>query len=189
MINALTAQLLPGVSRNEKSKRPQAAPGLANAPDRPAHPPRPGAEGFAASIMADGGLGFLQSRLEDKMGDLFEKATENNPELAAAGPEAFFDTSADVSPDATADRIVGFALGMKGTYARQNPDLDPQELMARFESEIRRGIEDGFGHARGVLGGLELLEGQVKDNVDVTWDLVQQKLEDFFRPPPETETE
>ena len=140
-------------------------------------------EGLARSIMADGGLGFLRGRLEEKLGSLFDRAAEQNPELAAAGPEAFFDTRLDVSPEATADRIVGFALGLKGVFARQNTDLSAEDMMSRFETEIRRGIGEGFGHARGVLGDLDLLDGEVRANVDATWDLVQQKLDDYFHPP------
>ncbi len=180
MINPLTAQLLPPVAKTDKSTRTTPATGER---DQAVSAPRAsGPAGLAASITADGGLGFLQSRLEEKMNSLFEKATADNPELAAAGPAAFFDTSIDVTPEATADRIVGFALGMRGTFSRQNPDLDEGEMMSRFEAEIRRGISEGFGHARGVLGDLELNEGQIKDNVDGTWDLVQQKLADFFSP-------
>ena len=184
MITPLAPQILqanfksPGKSRVEENPGPSSNQAL-----NPGRPPVPAAEGLASSIMADGGLGFLRSRLEDKLESLFEKAAADNPQLAAAGPEAFFDTSVDVSPEATADRIVGFALGLKSIFSQQNPDLDEAQLMANFESEIRRGIGEGFGHARDVLGGLELLDGQVKDNVDATWDLVQQKLEDFFHPP------
>ena len=90
--------------------------------------------------------------------------------------------AASVDLEATADRIVGFALGMRGIFSRQNSELSHDEMMARFEAEIRRGIGEGFGQARGVLGGLQLLEGQVQDNVDKTWDLVQRRLNDFFRP-------
>lgn len=151
----------------------------------PAGPPAPRgapAEGLARSIMADGGLGFLRGRLEEKLGALFEKAAEANPELAARGPGAFFDTSLDVSPEATADRIVGFALGLKGVFARQNEDLSEDELMERFEGEIRRGIGEGFGHARSVLQGLDMLQGDIEQNVDATWEIVQQKLDDYFHP-------
>jgi len=42
-----------------------------------------------------------------------------------------------------------------------------------------------FGNARGILGSLDFLNGQVETNVDATWDLVQQKLEAFFHPPEE----
>ncbi len=172
---------VPTPQRSQSRKAPAAAPVSAAAP---------GPEGLARSIMADGGLGFLRGRLEEKLGSLYEKAAELNPELAAQGPGAFFDTSVDVTPEATADRIVGFALGLKGVFARQNEGLSADELMSRFETEIRRGIGEGFGNARSILGGLDLLNGDIEENVDATWDLVQQKLDDYFHPvedPAETE--
>jgi len=179
MINPLAAQLLPPAPKTTNSGKP------AVSSEHPARPSRSGGDELAGSIMQDGGLGFLRSRLEESMGALFEKAAENNPELASAGPAAFFDTSVDVSPEATADRIVGFALGMKGLYSRQNSEMNEEEMMAGFETEIRKGIDDGFGNARGILGSLDFLNGQVETNVDATWDLVQQKLEAFFHPPEE----
>ncbi len=184
MINPLTAQLLPSATRSG-NRTPGAASAHATANQKhPAPANRSAHAGLAASIKADGGLDFLRSRLEEKMGQLFEKAADKNPELAAAGPEAFFNTSGDVTPEATADRIVSFALGLRGIFSRQNKDLSQDEMMARFETEIRRGINEGFGHARGALGDLELLSDEVENNVDLTWDLVQQKLSDFFDPAP-----
>lgn len=180
MITPLTAQLLPTATRHTKDT--QSSGSAAATQERRLAAPQANHAGLAASIAADGGLGFLRSRLEEKMGALFEKATADNPEMAAAGPEAFFNTSVDVTPEATADRIVGFALGLRGTFSQQNPDLSENELMARFETEIRQGISDGFGHARGVLGSLELHEGEIEENVNQTWDLVQQKLVEFFHP-------
>ena len=131
-------------------------------------------ENLAGSIMADGGLGFLQSRLQEKMEGLFGES--------AAAAATGFDTGLSVSPEATADRIVGFALSLRGVFDRQNEGLSPEELRSAFEMEIRRGISEGFGHARGVLSDLELMEGEVQGNVDATWDLVQQKLEEIFNP-------
>ena len=142
-----------------------------------------GSEGLAASIKSDGGLSFLQANLEEKMGSLFEEASANNPEVAATGPASAFDTSVDVSPEATADRIVSFALGLKKHYQEQNPQLDEKELMANFEAEIRRGIRAGFSSARGTLGGLDMLHEEIEANVDSTWELVQAKLDEAFQPP------
>jgi hypothetical protein len=184
LINPLTAQLLPSATRSGNRTPGAASAHATAAKEHPAQANRPAHAGLAASIKADGGLDFLRSRLEEKMGKLFEKAAAKNPELAAAGPEAFFNTSVDVTPEATADRIVGFALGLRGIFSRQNKDLSQDEMMTRFETEIRRGINEGFGHARGVLGDLELLSDEVENNVDLTWDLVQQKLSDFFDPAP-----
>ncbi len=184
MINPLTAQLLPSNPRSGNTTPGAASSHATAVADHPAQSNRPAHAGLAASIKADGGLDFLRARLEEKMGKLFEKAADKNPELAAAGPEAFFNTSTDVTPEATADRIVGFALGLRGIFSRQNTELSQDEMMARFETEIRRGINEGFGHARGVLGNLDLLNPEVEDNVDATWQLVQQKLSDFFDPAP-----
>ena len=180
MINPLTAQLLPPVSDPNKNARSSDSAAPEETRDHGTPSPRAEHAGLAASITADGGLGFLRSRLEETMGALFEKATEDAPGAAAGGPASFFDANADVSPEATADRIVGFALGLRQTFSRQNPELEQDELMTRFEAEVRRGISEGFGHARGTLGDLELYEGEIEQNVDQTWDLVQQKLAEFF---------
>lgn len=176
MINPLTTQLLPPVPKSSSSAK------SFTEVERSVPAPRTGGGALAQSIMQDGGLGFLRSRMEESMGALFEKAAELNPEMAAAGPEAFFDTSVDVSPEATASRIVGFALGLKGVYSRQNSEMSEEEMMGGFEEEIRLGIKDGFSNARGILGDLDLLSGDISSNVDATWDLVQQKLNDFFHP-------
>ena len=124
--------------------------------------------------MADGGLGFLQARLQEKMEGLF--GSSDTTEAPA------FDPSGVLSPEATADRIVGFALGLRSAYESQHEGHSPEELWSGFEEEIRRGIGEGFDHARGVLSGLDLMEGAVQDNVDLTWDLVQRKLEEIFHP-------
>jgi len=177
MINPLTAQLLPPVSRPTKDSPTTGANSAVRTPGRST---RTDTANLSASIMADGGLSFLRSRLEEKMESLFEKAAADNPEPTTANPDAFLKSGADLSPEATADRIVGFALGLKSVFARQNPDLSPADLLSKFEAEIRRGIGEGFDHARGVLGDLDLLEGKVDENVTATWDLVQQKLDDVF---------
>ena len=143
--------------------------------------PAKASQGLAASILADGGLGFLQARLQEKMVEHFGAA--GAPEAGAtAGPAAAVDAGRAVSPEATADRIVGFALSLRGVYDRINAGMSPEELRSGFETEIRRGISDGFDHAKGVLSGLNLLEGQTRDNVDTTWELVQQKLKEHFLP-------
>ena len=44
---------------------------------------------------------------------------------------------------------------------------------------IGGGIDQGFAEARGILDGLGVLEGELKDNIDLTYDLVQQGLQAF----------
>jgi Domain of unknown function (DUF5610) len=176
MITPLSPQILPQIN-----KTAQSVDGSGQR-TRSQIPSRQGSEGLAASILADGGLGFLQSRLEEKMDTLLEKADQADPQTPSANKISTFDSSLVSSPEATAGRIVGFALGLKNTFRAQNPDLSEDELMAQFEKEVRQGISEGFAHARGILGDLDLLSGQVEDNVDSTRELVQQKLEEFFLP-------
>jgi len=122
-------------------------------------------------------MSFLRAHLQRKLDGIFKAAARINPEVAPKGPAAFFDSSVDVSPEATADRIVGFALGLFGVFQKQHPEMDDAELAAAFASEVRRGIEDGFARARHILDGLGVLNGQVIANVDRTYELVHQKLD------------
>jgi len=176
MITPTGSQLISSIAQ-KSGKSPQSVASVST--DHPSKSPRE-PENLAASIKADGGLGFLQASLEKKLDGMYEKASAVKPENSAA---EFFNTDLDVTPEATADRIVSFALGLKNHFQRQNPQLDEKELLNRFEAEIRRGISDGFSSARGALGNLELLEGQISENVDTTWDLVQAKLDEVFQPP------
>lgn len=172
-ISTITAGISPQApARQSEKSRPAPAQGAAKRESR---------QNLASSIMADGGLSFLRSRLEEKLESLFDDATEqgNLPEGVQAG--SFLATEVDVSPEATAGRIVGFALSLMGTYRRQNSDLDEHELRAGFETEIRQGIAAGFDHARGVLGDLEMQTSDTEENVNSTWDWVQQMLADHFR--------
>ncbi len=171
-INSITAGLYP--------KSPAKQPGKIASASADSIPSRNHSQNLASSIMADGGLGFLRSRLEEKLESLFGSTQENKDQSAGISAAAFYDVEVNVSPKATAERIVGFALGLMGTYRNQHGDLDEQEMMSGFEAEIRRGISDGFDHARGVLGELELNDAQIEDGVSSTWDWVQKLLDDHF---------
>ena len=171
MITPLAAQNRQVLQQNEKSSR---ATGSGQAAPKTT---RPAPAQLAASIMSDGGLGFLRARLEEKLSAAFKTEAADESRTTA-----FSETTTDLSPDATADRIVSFALGLHDAFSRQNADLGEAELMARFEAEVRRGIESGFDHARGTLGDLDLLQDDVARNVDTTYAAVQQRLADIFQP-------
>ena len=139
---------------------------------------------LAASIRRDGGLAFLQSRLQEKL-----SATVSGTETEEAQATAAYGGSGpDLSPEAVAGRIVSFALGLRQVYDRQNSDLSAEERQAGFEAQVRRGIGDGFDQARGILGDLNLLDEDVQATTDRTWELVQQKLDEHFSPGEEAES-
>jgi len=136
---------------------------------------------LASSIMADGGLGFLRSRLEEKLTAMFVSDEKNGDQTEVSSAAQYYGADSYTSPEATANRIVGFALSMQDTYRRQNSGLSEKELMTGFEMEIRQGISDGFDHAKSVLGHLELTDDQTDENVASTWDRVQELLDEHFR--------
>ena len=88
-------------------------------------------------------------------------------------------TNEDTSPQATAERIVGFATNFYQAFRQQNPQLDDEDGLERFMQEIGKGIDQGFADARDILTGLKKLEGKVATDIDETYSLIQQGLQDF----------
>lgn len=97
------------------------------------------------------------------------------------------DADLDVSPQATADRIVSLSTAFLPQYLEQHPELGEDEGRARFTELIRDGIQQGFDEARELLDGLGVLQGDIADNIDRTWALVQQGLDAFMNPESGTE--
>lgn len=101
------------------------------------------------------------------------------PEL---GPEAIQSAAAsgmDFSPEAVAERIVGFATGFFSAYMENHADEESNEQLSGFMSLIRGAIDKGFEEASEILDGLGVLQGEIKANADTTYDLIQQKLNAF----------
>lgn len=76
----------------------------------------------------------------------------------------------DFTPEKVSERILGFVSGHilgAGDNEKQN------ELMA----QAREGIEQGFAEAKDILASLDVLNGKVKDDIDTTYDLIQQGLQ------------
>ncbi|PKF61827.1 hypothetical protein CW745_10980 [Psychromonas sp. psych-6C06] len=98
-----------------------------------------------------------------------EKTVEQNVEEAI-----------DVSPEATAERIVAFSTQFFPLYLEQHPELAEEEALTKFTDIISGGIDQGFEEAKEVLSGLNVLEGDIATNIDKTYELVQQGLVDFI---------
>ena len=83
------------------------------------------------------------------------------------------------SPEKTAERITLFATGLYGAYRDQHQDMSEEEAVNRFTQLIGSGINKGFEEARGILDGLKVLDDDIKNNVDRTYDLVFEQLDAF----------
>lgn len=86
----------------------------------------------------------------------------------------------DNSPEATAERILGFSTAFFDAYARQHPGKDPDQLAKDFVDLIRGGFEKGFGEARGILEGLGVFGGDTESGIMKTYALVQKGYDDFL---------
>ena len=104
------------------------------------------------------------------------------PEL---GPNAIGATDApDGSPEATAGRILSLSTAFYDAFAAQakNKDKDPDTLARDFVSLIRGGFERGFGEAKDILGGLQVLgaDSPVEQGINKTYALVMKGFDDFL---------
>ncbi|MFT6909304.1 MAG: hypothetical protein ACJAS1_006020 [Oleiphilaceae bacterium] len=91
-----------------------------------------------------------------------------------------YDSGLDVSPEATAERIVSLSTAFFGSYQKQHPELSQEDALTKFTDLISGGINTGFGEARDILSGLQVLEGDIVSHIDLTYDLVQEKLTSFI---------
>ncbi len=90
------------------------------------------------------------------------------------------DSGVDVSPEATAERIVSISTGLFDSFQEQHPELSQDEALTAFVDIVKSGIDTGFSEARDVLTSLNALgNGDVAGNIDETYTLVQEKLQSF----------
>lgn len=104
---------------------------------------------------------------------------ELEPVLGENAAQKTYDSGIDVSPEATAERIVSFATKFYGRYEKMTPDMDEQERLDSFLKIIGGAIDQGFSEAKDILKGLNVYEGEIESNVDATYDYVLKGLAQF----------
>ena len=83
------------------------------------------------------------------------------------------------TPENTAKRIVEGASAFFASFQTANPELEGEALMDKFIDVVGGGLSKGFDEARSILGDLNVLEGDISDNIDLTYGLVQDGLETY----------
>lgn len=101
------------------------------------------------------------------------------PEMGDTPIQKGIEQGIDVSPEATADRIVKMTTSMFHAFSTSNPNLDTEALVNKFVDVISGGISQGFDEAREILDGMGVLGGDIASNIDATFDLVMKGLEEF----------
>ncbi|WP_432473938.1 DUF5610 domain-containing protein [Amphritea sp. HPY] len=101
-------------------------------------------------------------------------------DLGSNAIDEAYSSGIDVSPDATAERIVSLSTAFFSSYQEQHPEMDLETQLNSFVELISSGIDQGFSEAREILDGLQVLEGDIAANIDTTYELVQNKLTAFL---------
>lgn len=101
------------------------------------------------------------------------------PELGSDAIQSAVDSGLDVSPEATAERIVNLSTAFFSAFREQHAEESDEEALTGFLTIIREGIDRGFSEAREILDGLQVLSGDIAENIDNTYELVQEKLQAF----------
>jgi len=114
----------------------------------------------------------LKTALQGINEALKESGVENSVEDA-------YESGVDFSPEATAERIVSFSTQFLSSYREQHPEMSEEDSLSAFVDIISGGIDQGFGEAKDILGGLKVLAGDITNNIDKTYELVQSGLQDF----------
>lgn len=132
-------------------------------------------------VIANADIDFTQGNAVDLV---FKAAIEGindalSPYLGENALEAGYEAGIDVSPEATADRIVSLSTGLFSAYMDQNPDMAEDQARDTFADIISGGIENGFSEARNILDGLGVLTGNIAENIDKTYTLVMEGIDNF----------
>tara|TARA_R110000787_G_scaffold136933_7_gene249576 strand:+ start:34 stop:615 length:582 start_codon:yes stop_codon:yes gene_type:complete len=112
---------------------------------------------------------------------LFKTAIEEinkqlEPILGKNAAQSAYESNLDVSPEATADRIIQGSTAFYQAFKEQNSELAEEASLNEFLNVINAGIEKGFAEAKEILDSLSVLEGDIENDIDLTFDFVQQGL-------------
>lgn len=104
---------------------------------------------------------------------------ELEPIFGKNAAQKIYDSGIDTSPEATAERIVGFATSLFTLYQQQKPSDDKEQQLNDFMEVIGKGINQGFEDAKNILKGLQVFNGEIEQGVAKTYELVMQGLQSF----------
>lgn len=115
-------------------------------------------------------------------GIVLDSVTEQiNKALQEAGIDLKVEESGgqDFSPESTARRVVDFATGFLDQFQKNHAGEEFGTQVRGLMSLTRTAIEEGFQSARSFLAGITKLSETVEQNIDRTFELTNQYLDDF----------
>ncbi len=130
-------------------------------------------------IVQFGGKGLSN---DESMQIIFERAMDKlRGVVDAARAELGIPEGAtiDTSPEATAGRIVDFALGNFGHFYDNHPELGEDEARAQFAEFIGGAINQGIQEASGILAALNALNPDVESMIETISSIINERLAAF----------
>ena len=108
---------------------------------------------------------------------------------SATGPDNPYAT-----PEGSANVILDFSLGLYASFKVQHPRMEESEVAAKFIDTIRGGFEEGYAKAVEILDALGVFSGDLKAEIEKTYELVMKGYDDFLtsktpQPQPEPRVE
>lgn len=104
---------------------------------------------------------------------------ELEPTLGKNAAQKAFESGIDFSPEAVAERIVGFATAFFPLYQGNHKNEPLEKQLNDFIDLVGGGVDKGFGEAKDILDGLGVFEGEVEENANTTYDLIFEGFEKF----------
>lgn len=117
------------------------------------------------------GLTGTTKSIIDKLNELLKAKLPNG--IQSLKPE-------EVTPEATAERIVKGIAGLFSAYSKSNPDLSNEEIIEKFMNAARSGVQAGYDDAFDTLKGLGAFDiDGVQGGVEQTKILLETKLKEL----------
>ena len=90
--------------------------------------------------------------------------------------------SLDLSAEATANRIVEFALNFFDNFRANNESIeDDGEARQAFIDLVGPAIQQGIDEARDILGALQALTPEAGEKIDAISSIIQERLDAFLQ--------
>jgi len=104
-----------------------------------------------------------------------------NEHLKTSLPEGVQSLTAEESTsEATANRIVSAVTGLFANYQKANSNLGTEEMLNKFMSAVKSGVDKGYQDAFEILDGLGAFKYDgVQSDIEKTIELVHEKLDSF----------
>ena len=120
---------------------------------------------------------YAQRVLDDSLADKFNAAVQEAG--MDTNVESLLGSGLDFSPEATANRIVSFAVGFFGSFKANHQEDGPADQIDGFSEMIKGAVEQGFTEARDILEGIGDISSETASDIDATFSLVMSGIDEF----------